>query len=300
MAELRFDGRVAIITGAGGGLGRAHALELARRGARVVVNDLAVPIGSAEPPRAVRVVDEIRALGGEAVADDHDVLDGAGIVAAALDAYGAVDVVINNAGVAGGGPIDTGDPASWDRTIATTLHGSIAVTRAAWPHLVASGAGRVVMTSSNASFGAPGTAAYSSAKSSMIGLTKSLAGEGRRSGITVNAIMPAAWTRLTQLLPKGELTSLLDARFPPEAVAAFVVWLCHHDTTVNGEVFSVGAGRAARVVLAEAPGGTVADDTPEAWAAVADRVMDLTDHGFPRDIGDEVAWQTAHLGPPRA
>ena len=296
---MRFDDQVAVITGAGGGLGRAHALELARRGARVVVNDLAVPIGSAEPPRASVVVDEIRAAGGEAIADDHDVLDGAGVVATAIDAYGRVDIVINNAGVAGGGPLLTGDPAAWERTIATTLHGSIAVTRAAWPYLIDAPHARVIMTSSNASFGAPGTGAYSSAKASMIGLTKSLAGEGRKAGIAVNAIMPAAWTRLTQLLPKGELTDLLDARFPPEAVAAFVLWLCHRDTAVTGEVFSVGAGRAARVVLAEARGGTVATDTPEAWAQVSAQVMDLTDAGFPRDIGDEVAWQTRHLGPPR-
>ena len=219
-----------------------------------------------------------------------------GVVASAIDAYGQLDIVINNAGVAGGGPIDTGDPSSWDRTIATTLHGSIAVTRAAWPFLVASDAARVVMTSSNASFGGAGTAAYAAAKSSMIGLTRSLAAEGRRSGIAVNAIMPAAWTRLTQLLPTGALTSLLDERFPPEAVAAFVVWLCHAGTAVTGELFSVGGGRAARVVLAEARGGVVGEHTPEAWAAATDAVLDMADPGVPLDMADEVRWQVANLG----
>lgn len=294
--ELRFDDTVAIVTGAGGGLGRAYALELARRGARVVVNDLAVPIGLAAAPVAATVVAEIRAAGGEAVADAHDVRDGAGVVATAVDTYGHVDVVINNAGVAGGGPLLGGDPASWDRTIATTLHGSIAVTRAAWPHLVAGKSSCVVMTSSNASFGGAGTAAYSAAKASMIGLTRSLAAEGRNDGVRVNAIMPAAWTRLTRLLPPSGLTTLLDERFPPEAVAAFVVWLCHATTSISGEAFSVGGGRAARVTLAEARGGTVDEHTPEAWAAVADAVLDLTDAGFPTDMVDEVRWQVRNLG----
>ncbi len=294
--ELRFDDRVAIITGAGGGLGRAHALELGRRGARIVVNDLAVPIGSASPPRAEAVAAEIRDAGGQAVADAHDVLDGEAIVDTALQAFGHVDIVINNAGVAGGGPIVGGDPASWDRTISTTLHGSIAVTRAAWPHLVTSGAGRVIMTSSNASFGGAGTAAYSAAKASMIGLTRSLAAEGKAVGITVNAIMPAAWTRLTQLLPAGWLTELLDDRFPPEAVAAFVVWLCHSSTTITAESFSVGGGRAARVALVEAKGAVVDEHTPEAWAAAADMVLDLEGYGAPVDMIDEVRWQIANLG----
>jgi NAD(P)-dependent dehydrogenase (short-subunit alcohol dehydrogenase family) len=294
--ELRFDGKVALITGAGGGLGRAYALELARRGAQVVVNDLAVPIGAATPPSSRLVADEICDLGGDAIADQHDVLDGAGLVAGAVHAYGRLDIVINNAGVAGGGPLDSGDPAAWERTIATTLHGSIAVTRAAWPHLAAAGSGRVVMTSSGASFGSAGSGAYSAAKASMIGLTRSLATEGRPHGIAVNAIMPAAWTRLTQLLPPSRLSAVLDERYPPEAVAAFVLWLCHHDTAVTAETFSVGAGRAARVVLAEARGGLVSDHTPEAWAAVADAVLDLTDAGYPVDMNDEVRWQLAHLG----
>jgi NAD(P)-dependent dehydrogenase (short-subunit alcohol dehydrogenase family) len=295
--ELRFDDKVAIVTGAGGGLGRAYALELARRGARVVVNDLAVPVGSQQPPAAAAVVDEICALGGEAVADDHDVVTaGADVVATALDAYGRLDIVCNNAGVAGGGTIADGDPAQWDRTIAITLHGSIAVTRAAWPHLVANGGGHVLMTASNASFGGFGTGAYSATKSSMIGLTRSLAIEGRRVGVRVNAIMPAAWTRLTQLLPAGALTEMLDERFPPEQVAAFVVWLCHAGTAVTGEIFSVGGGRAARVVLAEAPGGEVDHATPEAWAAVADAVMDMQGAAWPLDMMAEVRWSAEQLG----
>jgi NAD(P)-dependent dehydrogenase (short-subunit alcohol dehydrogenase family) len=261
-----------------------------------VVNDLAVPIGSQEPPRAAAVVDEIRALGGDAVADDHDVLDGPAIVALALDAFGRVDLVLNNAGVGGGGTLADGDPAQWDRTIATTLHGSIAVARAAWPHLVAAGGGHVLMTASNASFGGYGTGAYSATKSSMIGLTRSLAIEGRRTGVRVNAIMPAAWTRLTQLLPAGGLTAMLDERFPPEQVAAFVVWLCHASTTISGEVFSVGGGRAARVVLAEARGGIVAEPTAEAWAAVAADVMDLEGASWPLDMMAEVRWSAEQLG----
>jgi NAD(P)-dependent dehydrogenase (short-subunit alcohol dehydrogenase family) len=295
--QLRFDGKVAIVTGAGGGLGRAHALALARRGARVVVNDLAVPVGTQEPPAAATVVEEIRALGGEAVADEHDVVaGGAAVVGTALEAYGRVDLVCNNAGVGGGGTIADGDPAQWDRTIAITLHGSIAVTRAAWPHLLAAGGGHVLMTASNASFGGHGTGAYSAAKASMIGLTRSLALEGRSAGIRVNAIMPAAWTRLTQLLPAGPLTEMLVEHFPPEEVAAFVVWLCHPDAGVSGEIFSVGGGRAARVVLAEAPGAVAGDATPEAWAAVADVVMDMHGAAWPLHMMAEVRWSAEQLG----
>jgi len=296
MAQLSFDGRVAIITGAAGGVGRTHALMLAERGAKVVVNDLGVPIG-ASTPAAQAVVDEIVAAGGEATADVHDVLDGDAIVRTAVDRYGRLDIVVNNAGVAAGGPIGVPEGApQWDRTIDTTVAGSIAVTRAAWPHLVNSGGGRIVMTASQAMFGAPFSGAYSTAKSAMYGLTKSLNGEGEGSGIAVNCVMPAAWTRLTALLPAGPLTAMLAQQFPPEAVSSLVVWLCHPDCPMRGEVFSVGGGRAGRVFLAETSGARVAENVPEAWVGKDAALLYTTDYGIPRDMEHEVGWQAQHLG----
>jgi len=296
MAQLSFDGRVAIVTGAAGGVGRTHALMLAERGAKVVVNDLGVTIGESTPA-AHAVVQEITAAGGDATADIHDVLDGDAIVRTAIDRYGRLDIVINNAGVAAGGPISVPDAApQWDRTIDTTVAGSIAVTRAAWPHLALSGGGRVVMTASQAMFGAPFSAAYSTAKSAMYGLTKSLNGEGESVGIAVNCVMPAAWTRLTALLPAGPLTSMLAHDFPPEAVSSLAVWLCHRDCPMRGEVFSVGGGRAGRVFLAETSGARVADHVPEAWVGTDAALLDTTEFGIPRDMEHEVGWQAQHLG----
>jgi NAD(P)-dependent dehydrogenase (short-subunit alcohol dehydrogenase family) len=292
---LRFDGQVAVVTGAAGGLGRAHALLLAQRGCRVVVNDAAVPFRD-DVPSAQDVVDEIVAAGGEAVANTADVVDGAAdIVATALDAFGGVDIVINNAGIGASTPIGPDAADEWRRTIDISLFGSIAVTGAAWEHLARSGHGRVVMTSSNTSFGATRTAAYSSAKSSLYGLTRSLAGEGRPVGVAVNAIMPAAWTRLVAALPPGPVADLMETRFPPEAVSSFVAWLCHPSCTVNGEAFSVGGWRVARVVLAENEGVQLPDGAdPAEWGEVVGAFMTVDDLAAPRSSTDEVSW-TAFL-----
>jgi len=294
---LAFDGEVAVVTGAAGGLGRAHALLLAERGCRVVVNDAAVPFRD-DVPSAQAVVDEILAAGGEAVVDTHDVVDGAAaLVATALETFGGIDIVINNAGIGASTPIGPDAASEWRRTIDISLFGSIAVTGAAWDHLARSGRGRVVMTSSNTSFGSTHTAAYSSAKSSLYGLTRSLAGEGRAVGIAVNAILPAAWTRLVAGLPPGPVAELMAARFPPDAVASFVAWLCHPSCPVSGEAFSVGGWRAARVVLAENEGAVVAEGAdPSAWAEVVDRVMTLDGLVAPRSSTDEVSWLAHTLG----
>jgi NAD(P)-dependent dehydrogenase (short-subunit alcohol dehydrogenase family) len=294
---LTFDGQVAIVTGAAGGLGRAHALALASRGCRVVVNDVGVPFRG-DVPVAEAVVAEIRAAGGEAVADAHDVVTGAGqIVETAIAAFGSVDVVVNNAGIAPGTPIGPGAVEEWRPTLETTVQGSIAVTGAAWPHLEAAGGGRVVMTASNTAFGAAQSVAYSTAKSSMYGLTRSLAAAGRRSGIGVNVILPAAWTRLVSALPEGPVAELMERRFPPEAVASFVTWLCHPSCPVSGEAFSVGGGRAARVVLAENR-GVVLDDAsdPEGWGEVVDELMSTRDLAVPLSSNDEVSWLAHTLG----
>jgi NAD(P)-dependent dehydrogenase (short-subunit alcohol dehydrogenase family) len=295
--ELAFTGQVAVVTGAAGGLGRAHAVLLAERGCRVVVNDLGTPFGD-DVPVAQAVVDEIVAAGGEAVADTHDVVtDGRAVVATALEAFGALDVVVNNAGIGAGTPIGPDAVEQWRATVDVTLAGSVAVTGAAWEHLQRSVAGRVVMTSSPAMFGAPATVPYSATKSAMYGLTRSLAGAGRRHGVAVNAILPTASTRLTRALPPGPMTELFEARYPVERVASFVAWLCHPSCPVTGESFSVGGGRAARVALAENRGVVLPEGAdPASWGERLDELLDTTDVAFPSSMNDEVTWQAATLG----
>lgn len=295
MAEpIVFDGEVAIITGAGGGLGRAHAFALAERGCRIVVNDNGHP-HAGDVPTAQAVVDELVAAGHLAVADGHDAIaEGRRIVETALEAFGAVDIVVNNAGTGGGTRIGPDAAEQWRPTIDATLQTTIAVTGAAWPHLVASGHGRVVNTSSPAMFGAGSTLPYSAAKSALYGLTRSMASTGRRDGIVVNAIMPAAWTRLTRSLPPGPFQQMFADHYDVADVASFVTWLCHSSCPVSGESFSVGGGRAARVVLSENRGVFVEDRRPESWAEQVDALLSLDEVVFPTSMNDECTWQ-AHL-----
>jgi hypothetical protein len=299
MQELRFDGKVALITGAGRGIGRAYAELLAARGGQIVVNDAGVATtgDAAGDSPAEEVVEAIVKAGGTAVADGHDVVgDGEQIVARALDEFGRLDIVINNAGVSGGGMFDQIPAGAFDRLVAVHLGGTLAVTRAAWPHLVASGAGRLIITSSPAVFGGTFTSHYITAKAALFGLMRALAAEGALVGITVNAIMPSAYTRLTAQIPSDGFRAMLEAHFPAERIAPFVTWLVHGTTSVTGQAFSVGGGRAARVVLAEAPGVVLGDATPEAWAA---RAGDLVANGgwtVPASMIDEVRVQVEELG----
>jgi len=276
MTTLTFAGKVAIVTGAGRGLGREFARMLAARGANVVVNDLGHgPTGMPldEDP-AQSVAAQINAAGDNAVASREDVVHGAArIVSQALDSFGRLDILINNAGFSGGGMFADIPPADWHHLLSTHLDGTVNMSRAAWPHLAQAGAGRIINMSSAASFGAPFTAHYSTAKSAMIGLTRSLAGEGQLSAITVNAIMPSALTRLTAQIPIEALCAYMDQHFAPSRVAPFVIWLAHETTRINGEIFAVGGGKACRVVLARGQYASVTSDTPEAWAAQAGQVM---------------------------
>ena len=228
MAEqLRYDGKVAIVTGGGRGLGAAYARLLASRGATVVVNDAAVDIGSGDE-RPDPAADLVRELGGDHVADSHDVVaDGAALVEHALDALGRIDIVINNAGFAGGGPFHEIPEADFDRACDVHIRGTRSVLRAAWPHLVRSGAGRVVNTSSASVFGTGGTTPYITGKAAVFGITRGLSHEGRSVGINVNAVMPSAFTRLTALVPDDTFRDFLAANFQPEKVAPFVETVDH-------------------------------------------------------------------------
>jgi NAD(P)-dependent dehydrogenase (short-subunit alcohol dehydrogenase family) len=250
MADLGFDGRVAIVTGAGGGLGKQHALLLASRGARLVVNDLGGSVAGegANKGPAEGVAEEIRNLGGEAVSDANSVSTPAGgeaVVQSALDAFGRVDIVINNAGILRDKTFHNLTPELLEPIIDVHLKGAFYVTRPAWLKMREQGYGRVVNTSSNSGIlGNFGQSNYGAAKMGLVGLTRVLAAEGARYNIKVNAIAPLARTRMTEDL-LGEAVSQLD----PELVSPVVAWLVHEDVPVSGEVYTVGGGRVARFFI---------------------------------------------------
>jgi 3-hydroxyacyl-CoA dehydrogenase/3a,7a,12a-trihydroxy-5b-cholest-24-enoyl-CoA hydratase len=239
--ELRYDGRVAIVTGAGGGLGRAHALLLGSRGAKVVVNDLGGSMhgGGADQTPAQKVVDEIKGLGGEAVASFDSVENGDRIVKTALDAFGKVDIVINNAGILRDVSFQKMTDEEWDLIYRVHVLGAYKVTKAAWNVMRDQGYGRIVMTSSAAGiYGNFGQANYSMAKLGLFGFGQTLAIEGRKKNVHCNVIAPIAGSRMTEtVLPKELLDSL-----KPEYVAPLVACLCHESCTETGSLFEVGGG----------------------------------------------------------
>ncbi|MCB0997611.1 MAG: SDR family NAD(P)-dependent oxidoreductase [Acidimicrobiales bacterium] len=292
----RFDGQAAVVTGAGGGLGREYALLLAAEGAQVVVNDYggdrAGTPGSVE--RAEEVVHEIRSAGGTAVADGCDIaVGGSALIELALETFGGVHIIINNAGIAGGGAFDDIDPSAFDRMLDVHLGGTAAVTRAAWPVLRDQGYGRIINTSSASVFGMPGTSAYITAKAAVFGLTRALGREGRRHGIAVNAVMPTAYSRLTAASPF--IGRLMEVSFPASAVAPFVVALASTEVRFTGETFVVGGGRAARVVLQTVPGAAGLDTIDDCIAAF-DQVLALDDAYLPSDATDALRYECGQLG----
>ncbi len=280
--ELRFDGRVAIVTGAGAGLGRAYALELARRGARVVVNDLGGPrdgrgAGSGGP--ADEVVREIRDAGGEAVAS-HDsvatVEGGQAIVDAAVAAFGRVDILINNAGILRDRTLVKMEPEDWEAVLAVHLDAAYNVTRPAFALMKEQGYGRVVMTTSAAGlFGNFGQSNYAAAKMGVVGFALTLASEGRKAGVKVNVVAPIATTRLTEdILPPD-----VQERLGPEHVVPLTLAFCAEGCDVTGHVVNAGAGFFSRAAIVSAPPvavGEGAAPTPEEIAARFDEIDDLS------------------------
>jgi len=265
MPEMRFDGRVCIITGAGGGLGRSHALELARRGAKVLVNDVGGSVNGigSSSSSAQRVVDEIESFGGCALANHDSVVSAAGgesIVQAALSAFGQVDVLVNNAGILRDKAFHKMDPATIDAVLDVHLKGAFYVSQPAFRLMREQGYGRIINTSSASGlFGNFGQANYGAAKAGLAGLTRVLALEGAGHGITVNAIAPIASTRMTV-----DLLGELATRVSPESVSPLVAYLAHEDCSVNGNVYSVAGGRVARIVVVETHGVVLPENTAEA------------------------------------
>ncbi|KDO02057.1 MULTISPECIES: SDR family oxidoreductase [Pseudomonas] len=243
---IRLDEKVVIVTGAGGGLGRAHALLFARHGARVVVNDLGGSTHGegASVSAADRVVAQIREAGGTAVANHDSVTDGQRIVEQALDSFGRVDVVINNAGILRDKTFHKMEDSDWEQVYQVHLEGAYKVTRAAWPHLREQNWGRVIFTASTSGiYGNFGQANYGAAKLGLYGLTRTLAIEGRKHGILVNAIAPTGGTRMTE----GLIPPQVFEQLKPELVSPLVVYLGSDDCQDSGGLYEVGGGWVGKV-----------------------------------------------------
>jgi len=286
-ARLEFDGDVAIVTGAGRGLGRSHALELARRGARVVVNDVGGDPGAGESNPAEQVVEEIRAAGGVAVANRDSVATAEGgerIIQQAMDEFGSLAIVVNNAGILRDRAFHNLTPDQVAPVLLVHLTGAFNVTVPAWRHLRRAGYGRIVnTTSASGLFGNFGQANYGAAKAGLVGLTRSLAVEGRKAGISANALSPMAATRMTQDL-LGDTGQLLA----PEQVSPVVAYLCHRDCGISGQVLSVGGGQVSAVVTSVTRGITERDLSAESVRDRLDEIFDLEGAIVPRHLGDEL------------
>jgi NAD(P)-dependent dehydrogenase (short-subunit alcohol dehydrogenase family) len=291
-----FEGRVAVVTGAGRGIGRAHARLLAELGASVVVNDLGGSMagGGADAGPASEVVDEIVAAGGVAVADAHDVSGEAGaraLVATAVEQFGRIDAVVNNAGIIRWMRFPDADAENIESHLAVHLGGSFHTARAAWPHFVEQGYGRIVNTTSSGMFGLPNNVGYATAKAAVVGLTRSLATAGAEHGIRCNLVAPAAFTRMAGA---ADDDSPMATSMAPELVAPMVAFLAHESCPVTGEIYAAGAGRFARIFLAQAEGyldttgAPTVDDVAAHWA----QINDPSSYTVP---GDLMEWSAAFM-----
>jgi NAD(P)-dependent dehydrogenase (short-subunit alcohol dehydrogenase family) len=304
MEPIGFDGQVAIVTGGGRGIGRSHSLELARRGASVVVNDLT-------REWADQVVAEIADAGGNAVASYGSVAEPEGareIVDVALERFGTIDALVNNAGIMRNGWIEDLTIEQLDAVLDVNLRGSFLVTQAAWPVLKAKGYGRVVMTSSSGGmFAMQGESNYAAAKAGVYGLCKALAVEGRDHGILVNAVLPMAESKITdgdpvpghaERYPTG-VREILAPRRLADAVAPLVALLASRACELTGEAYFAGFGRYARVFVGEVPGWVAADLSAVSAEAILEHIDEIRDlDGFvvPADIYEEVEHIASMLG----
>jgi NAD(P)-dependent dehydrogenase (short-subunit alcohol dehydrogenase family) len=292
-----FEGRVAVVTGAGRGIGRAYALLLASRGARVVVNDVGGSIQGlgSDAGVAARVAAEIATAGGSAIPDQNDVAAPSGaqaLIDAAVDNFGRLDILINNAGIMQWAGLPDVDQENVERHLAVHVLGSFNTTRAAWPHMVEQGYGRIVMTTSSGIFGLPKNLSYATAKGGVIGLTRSIATMSEVHGIKVNLIAPAAMTRMAGPDADPDDTS---SPMAPGQVAPLMAFLAHEACPVNGELYAAGAGRFARIFIASTPGyvamGATVEDVAEHW----DEINREEGYVVPRDLPEWSASFLAHL-----
>ncbi len=301
MSEVRFDGRVAIVTGAGGGLGRAHALLLASRGAKVVVNDLggARDGTGASTSMADQVVAEIKAAGGEAVADYHgvDTVEGGeAIVKTALDAWGKVDILINNAGILRDRAFHNMTEEDWDKVMAVHLKGAFNVTQPAFRVMRQNAYGRVIFTTSAAGlYGNFGQMNYSAAKMGLVGMMNTLKQEGMKYNIKVNTIAPLAASRLTaDIFPPAVLEKV-----KPELVSPIVAYLCSEECQENGSIFTAGGGYFGRAAIVEGKGVFLEHDGPITIEQIRDNLAKIKDmtgaEEFPNANAEGMSRVFSHL-----
>lgn len=281
LGGINFDGQVAVVTGAGAGLGKAYALELAKKGAKVVVNDLGgARDGTGRSTSAAdQVVEEIKALGGEAVANYDSVADPEGgrrMIQTAIDHFGRVDILINNAGILRDKTLVKMEPENWDAVMNVHLKGAYNVTRPAFTQMRSQGYGRIIFTTSAAGlYGNFGQTNYSAAKLGLLGFMNTLKAEGGKYNIKVNTVAPVAATRLTEdILPPDMLEKL-----KPEFVAPLVLYLCSEQCPVSGNTYNAGMGYFNRAAIMTGPGAVVGDGkqppTPEEVAQAMTRVKAL-------------------------
>jgi (3R)-3-hydroxyacyl-CoA dehydrogenase / 3a,7a,12a-trihydroxy-5b-cholest-24-enoyl-CoA hydratase / enoyl-CoA hydratase 2 len=291
MSDLRFDGRVAIVTGAGNGLGRSHALLLASRGCKVVVNDLG---GGAKgegksSSAADKVVEEINAGGGEAVANYDSVEDGAKIVQTALDQWKRIDIVINNAGILRDTSFKKLSPEDWDLIYRVHVLGAFRVTKAAWDHMQDAGYGRILFTASAAGiYGNFGQANYAMAKLGLVGFSNTLAIEGKKKNVLVNTIAPIAGSRLTETILPKNITDALK----PEYVSPLVAWLCHESCEESGGLFEVGGGLFTKLRWERTEGKLFKlgrDIKPEQIKSAWGQITDFAKSTHPANVNDSMS-----------
>ncbi|MEV6345924.1 SDR family NAD(P)-dependent oxidoreductase [Actinoplanes sp. NPDC051851] len=309
--ELRFDDRVAIVTGAGRGLGRAHALLLAARGATVVVNDFGGSkegVGSDTGP-ANEVVAEIVAAGGRAIADTHSVGTEEGchaLVDGAVREFGRVDIVVNNAGISQWQTFPQAGADNLERTLDVHLRGTWHTTRAAWPYMEKQGYGRVITTASTGLLGLADNLAYATAKGALIGFTRSLAFGSAAKGILVNCVAPNSVTRPSESAAKPNVVTATPmdaaraAAMATENVSPMVAYLAHESCAVNGEILVAGAKRFGRWFLGFTPGWRdTTEGAPTAEDVVAhwDEIVDEKDYYVPTGTMDWGARFMSHLYP---
>jgi NAD(P)-dependent dehydrogenase (short-subunit alcohol dehydrogenase family) len=295
MSTLRFDGQVAVVTGAGRGMGRCHALLLASRGAKVVVADFGVDLdgsGSSQEP-ATEVVRDIEAAGGEAVACFASVATEQGansIVESALEAFGRLDVLINNAGISNPELFEDQTTDQFRTMVDVQYLGTVYVTKAAWPHFMKAGYGRIVNTVSEGPLGIhEKMTSYGGAKGGVIGFTLALAAEGRKYGVSVNGFSPRIATRLSAPevlakvydLPKEHFAESMK-RFPPELASPAAVFLAHESCPLNGVILVSGGGQVLRMAIMQNEGATSEEISPEFIAQNISQVIDMSDA---RNIG---------------